>query len=399
MGGSCCGWRHADVTETQWTAAGATEGAGDRHGMRSIAVDPRVSPTRAPSSGENTPTPGEHGSAGTCPPRIMTQPNSQTTFFPPVELGRSAQAAALNPLRLRAAALLGRTREPLQVLTVRSEESEPLSAVFVHDLACSVHFAGAAVPPVAREGPLALSFSVHSASARASSSESPATPWTPGPGRVCVVLDFDLTLAACHVHKELRRTGFMARPQALGLELIFGSAGRQEMIRDFLKRLRSLDAYVAVLTNNSEDIVRECLELGGYAEFVHEVLVAERDKGSDMRKLRPPGVARWIFVDDDMRNIRSVQHATRQRVPCVHIDGGSGMQQHHIDRVEQLLTNPGLLTFSAHAGSTAAATSTTPSLTSPYIPGQTWPHGEGSMATTATATGDKSSESVSAAPP
>jgi len=165
---------------------------------------------------------------------------------------------------------------------------------------------------------------------------SPGETWTPAPGRVCVVLDFDLTLAQIHVYKALRKLGFGAHPGMLGAEKIFGDAQRFEMIQKFLERLRGRRAYIAVLTNNSEEVVQECLQLAELQKLVDMVISVNPSstKGRDFSRLRPPGVTRWVFADDDSRNIRSVERETRRRVPCIKVDGGQGLQQHHIDTIE-----------------------------------------------------------------
>eukprot|EP00756_Hemistasia_phaeocysticola_P035928 Hpha_TRINITY_DN16611_c6_g2::TRINITY_DN16611_c6_g2_i1::g.179690::m.179690 len=185
---------------------------------------------------------------------------------------------------------------------------------------------------------------------------SPGETWTPAPGRVCVVLDFDLTLARIHVYKELRKVGFGATPGMLGVEEIFGGSQRFGMMQKFLERLHARRAYVAVLTNNSEEVVLECLALGGLSKMVDLVISVNPSstKGRDFSRLRPPGVTRWVFADDDSRNIRSVERETRRRVPCIQVDGGEGLQQRHIDAIEAAAFPP-QFTLGSEAGIVAAA--------------------------------------------
>eukprot|EP01062_Namystynia_karyoxenos_P001363 TRINITY_DN10466_c0_g1_i1.p1 TRINITY_DN10466_c0_g1~~TRINITY_DN10466_c0_g1_i1.p1 ORF type:complete len:414 (+),score=63.24 TRINITY_DN10466_c0_g1_i1:105-1244(+) len=164
--------------------------------------------------------------------------------------------------------------------------------------------------------------------------------WTPSAaegGRVCVVLDFDLTLARVHVYKELCRLGFGSQPSELGKEKIFGNEERISMLTAFLTRLRGRQCHITVLTNNTEQAVCECLEIGGLSHFVDEVVTVDpcSTKGRDMKRLRPPGVTRWVFADDDVQNIRSVERETMQRVPCILVDGGQGLQPRHIAAIEQ----------------------------------------------------------------
>eukprot|EP01062_Namystynia_karyoxenos_P022689 TRINITY_DN18718_c0_g1_i1.p1 TRINITY_DN18718_c0_g1~~TRINITY_DN18718_c0_g1_i1.p1 ORF type:complete len:340 (+),score=59.19 TRINITY_DN18718_c0_g1_i1:97-1020(+) len=163
-----------------------------------------------------------------------------------------------------------------------------------------------------------------------------AESWTPAPGRPCIVLDFDLTIAQCHVYKELRKRGMFAKPSELGTEFIFGDAERRATLGSFFNRMRAMGAYIAVLTNNSEEVVSECLKLGGLAHAVDQLISVDpcSTKGKDFSLLRPPGVTRWVFADDDLRNIRSVERETRGRVPCILVDGGKGMQPQHLAAVE-----------------------------------------------------------------
>eukprot|EP01065_Artemidia_motanka_P020625 TRINITY_DN24682_c1_g1_i1.p1 TRINITY_DN24682_c1_g1~~TRINITY_DN24682_c1_g1_i1.p1 ORF type:complete len:305 (+),score=12.61 TRINITY_DN24682_c1_g1_i1:573-1487(+) len=194
---------------------------------------------------------------------------------------------------------------------------------------------------------------------------SACTVWTPAPGRVCVVLDFDLTMAACHVHKELRRLGFGYEPTSLGRSQIFGPPERQKALREFLLRLKSLKVHIAVLTNNSEAVVRSCLQIGGLDDLVDDIVAVEQDKGRDIRKLRPAGITQWVFVDDEIRNIRSVLGATRERVPCVLVDGGCGLQQRHMDQVIKLATSSLQFLSPSASVSTLEAVSPTSSMMLP----------------------------------
>eukprot|EP01065_Artemidia_motanka_P007016 TRINITY_DN13442_c1_g1_i1.p1 TRINITY_DN13442_c1_g1~~TRINITY_DN13442_c1_g1_i1.p1 ORF type:complete len:323 (+),score=115.58 TRINITY_DN13442_c1_g1_i1:182-1150(+) len=166
--------------------------------------------------------------------------------------------------------------------------------------------------------------------------------WTPAAGRACIVLDFDLTLASIHVYKELRKLGFGAQPSELGQDMIFGGATRHSMLVNFLTSMRQRRCHVAVLTNNSEDTVVECLRLGGLLQFVDQVISVDPSstKGRDFSRLRPPGVSRWVFADDDTRNIRSVERETRRRVPCVLVEGGCGLQARHLAAIEEAAFPP-----------------------------------------------------------
>ena len=83
------------------------------------------------------------------------------------------------------------------------------------------------------------------------------------PGELLVVLDFDCTISAIHMHAALREEAGKAAlkkdPAAFYLE-VFGGTERLEKLREFLMGLRGAGATVYVLSNGFESEIDPALD-------------------------------------------------------------------------------------------------------------------------------------------
>eukprot|EP01060_Flectonema_neradi_P013174 TRINITY_DN1994_c0_g3_i1.p1 TRINITY_DN1994_c0_g3~~TRINITY_DN1994_c0_g3_i1.p1 ORF type:complete len:213 (+),score=18.98 TRINITY_DN1994_c0_g3_i1:42-680(+) len=157
-----------------------------------------------------------------------------------------------------------------------------------------------------------------------------------------IVVDFDLTISSLHVWNTLARTGSChissdRIPNDLSTEVIFGGADRLSQLSDFLSTLTSRGAQLLILTNNHSDVVRKCMALSGLDRYVPDVIGRDKPgtKGQIVAELREriKGNTKWIFVDDDPANVRSVSSSTQGQVATLTIEGGSGMQKAHFQKV------------------------------------------------------------------
>eukprot|EP01059_Diplonema_ambulator_P014569 TRINITY_DN25491_c0_g1_i1.p2 TRINITY_DN25491_c0_g1~~TRINITY_DN25491_c0_g1_i1.p2 ORF type:complete len:206 (+),score=24.81 TRINITY_DN25491_c0_g1_i1:240-857(+) len=166
------------------------------------------------------------------------------------------------------------------------------------------------------------------------------------PTTCSIVMDFDLTITSVHVWNTLARTGEITAnriPGDLGVDYIFGGPARLGELERFFTTLHSRGAQVMILTNNYRDVVEKCLREANLDRFVPDIIGREQPgtKGqivSSLReKLKATNKGLWMFVDDDPHNVRNVHLATQGTVATLHVDGGSGMQMQHLQKILSML--------------------------------------------------------------
>eukprot|EP00756_Hemistasia_phaeocysticola_P008741 Hpha_TRINITY_DN14713_c0_g3::TRINITY_DN14713_c0_g3_i1::g.103084::m.103084 len=170
-------------------------------------------------------------------------------------------------------------------------------------------------------------------------------PGEPEPSAV-LVLDFDLTISSTHVWYTLGRSGTgrieAARVPELSTELLYGREDRRDLLGALFTDLRAAGVLMLVLTNNYQAVVESCLRRTDYLRHFTAVIGRERPgtKGQivvDLRSQNRRCTGPWVFVDDDVHNVRSVEIANQGKVHCLHVDGESGMMDRHMSALRRLL--------------------------------------------------------------
>ncbi|KAJ9456047.1 hypothetical protein DIPPA_10876 [Diplonema papillatum] len=166
------------------------------------------------------------------------------------------------------------------------------------------------------------------------------------PARASVVLDFDLTVSSVHVWSTLSRTGTGRIsadriPSDLPIHDIFGGPARLQELQTFFEQLTGSGAQLIILTNNYRDVVLKCLQQAALDRFIPDVIGREKpgSKGQIVAELRERlnvKSGKWVFVDDDPFNVKSVNAATKGEVVTLTVEGGSGMQMRHFKKVVSL---------------------------------------------------------------